>query len=276
VQRCPPIDCRRVTPVGGNVLITGATGGLGRAIAMAFARRGAHLLLTGRREDVLERLAVELGGRALPCDLSRRDQVQRLIEDVAGTPVNVLVANAGLPATGALTALPQEDIDRMLEVNLRAPIALARALAPGMMDRRRGHMVFMSSLSGKAAGPFSSIYAATKFGLRGFALSVREDLRPHNVGVSVVLPGFISDAGMFADAKVKLPPGIGTRTSDDVAAAVITAIEHNRAEVDVAPATLRLGATFAGAAPAVAAGAQRLLGGARIASNLATGQRAKR
>jgi short-subunit dehydrogenase len=209
----------------------------------------------------------------LACDLAERDEVERLILEVQNANLDVVVANAGIPATGTLTALPQEKIDRILEVNLRAPIALARALAPAMMERRYGHMVFMSSLSGKAASPASSLYAATKFGLRGFALSIREDLRPYGVGVSVVLPGFIRDAGMFADARVKLPPGVGTRTSEDVAAAVISAIERNRAEVDVAPATLRLGAAVAGAAPGLAATAQRLLGGGKLASDLASGQR---
>ena len=74
-----------------------------------------------------------------------------------------------------------------------------------MIDRGHGHLVFISSLSGKVASPASSIYSATKFGLRGFALGLREDLAPHGVGVSVVLPGFIRDAGMFAEAAVKLP-----------------------------------------------------------------------
>ena len=264
-----------MTPVGGNVLITGATGGLGQAMARVFAKRGASLFLTGRRADVLEALAAEVGGRMLQCDLAKRDEVERLIHEAQEATLDVLVANAGLPATGSLTALPQDEIDAMIEVNLRAPIALARALAPAMMERRHGHMVFISSLSGKAASPASSLYAATKFGLRGFALSIREDLRPHGVGVSVVLPGFIRDAGMFADAGVKLPPGVGTRTSEEVAAAVISAIERNRAEVEVAPASLRLGATVAGAAPALAATAQRLLGGGKLATDLASGQRSK-
>ena len=265
-----------MTPVDGNVLITGATGGIGHALARAFAARGANLLLTGRRADVLDRLAGEVGGRALPCDLSSRDELDRLLADLSQDPVDVLVANAGLPASGLLTALSQDRIDRMLEVNLRAPIALARALAPGMIERHRGHMVFISSLSGKAASPRSSLYAATKFGLRGFALSVREDLRPHGVGVSVVLPGFIRDAGMFAEAGVKLPPGVGTRSPQQVAAAVISAVQRNRAEVEVAPATLRLGATFAGAAPAIAASAQRLLGGDKVAEQLTARQRDQR
>jgi short-subunit dehydrogenase len=259
--------------VSGNVLITGATGGIGHAIARAFGRRGAKLILTGRRADVLDGLAAEVGGRAVACDLALREDVDRLARQASDS--DVFVANAGVPATGVLTALTQERIDRILEVNLRAPIALAHALAPRMIERGRGHMVFISSLSGRAASPASSLYAATKFGLRGFALSIREDLRPQGIGVSVVLPGFIRDAGMFADAGVKLPPGVGTRSPEEVAAAVISAIERNRAEIDVAPVTLRVGARFASAAPEIAATAQRLLGGGRVAADLTTGHQGK-
>ncbi len=259
--------------VAGNVLITGATGGIGQAIARAFAARGANLLLSGRRTEVLDALVAELGGRPIPCDLASREEVEQLIEAVRDPIPDVLVANAGLPARGRLTSLSQENIDRMLEVNLRAPIALARALAPGMIERRRGHMVFIASLSGKAASPSSSLYAATKFGLRGFAHGIRQDLWQYGVGVSVVLPGFISGAGMFADAGVKLPLGISTRTPEQVAAAVLSAIERNRAEVDVAPPTLRIGAAVGGAAPGLAGAAQRLLGGEKIASDLAAGER---
>src|ERR1700689_1994794 len=97
--------------------------------------------------------------------------------------------------------------------------------APAMVARGPGHLVFVSSLSGKAAAPASSVYSATKFGLRGFALALRQDLRPHGVGVSLVSPGFIRGAGMFAETGLKLPPGTGTRTPGDVGAAVIRAIE---------------------------------------------------
>lgn len=268
------IDWRAVAVVNGTVLVTGATGGLGQAIAAGFAARGATLILSGRRAEAVEPLAERLGGRAVVCDLARRDQVQRLIAEAGDA--DVLVANAALPASGMIAELGQDQIDRMLEVNLRAPIALARGLAPGMMARRRGHLVFISSLSGKVASPASAIYSATKFGLRGFALGIRQDLRPYDVGVSVVLPGFIRDAGMFAEAGVELPPGVGSRTSDDVAAAVIAAVERNRAEVDVAPLGLRLGAAFAGLAPGLAASISRRMGGEQVAANLAAGQRDKR
>jgi short-subunit dehydrogenase len=263
-----------VTLVSGNVLITGATGGIGHAIARALGARGAQLTLSGRRADALEPLARELGGRAAVCDLSDREATARLARDAGD--VDVLIANAALPATGELSEFSQEQVDRTLEVNLRAPIALAKALSPGMIQRRRGHMVFISSLSGKSANPSSSLYSATKFGLRGFALSLREDLRRDGVGVSVVLPGFIRDAGMFAEANVELPWGVGTRTPDDVAAGVIAAIEHNRAEVEVAPLSLRLGASFATVAPGLSATVARWLGSERVSRDMAEGQRHKR
>jgi short-subunit dehydrogenase len=265
-----------VSITGGSVLLTGASGGIGHAIARAFAARGASLILTGRRADVLEPLAAELGATALPCDLSRPEDVDSLAARAIEANIDVLVANAALPATGTLQELTWEQIQRMLDVNLRAPIALAHALVPSMTERQRGHMVFVSSLAGKAASPQSSIYSATKFGLRGFALGLREDLAPHGVGVSLVLPGFIREAGMFADADVELPPGVGTRSPEDVAAGVLRAIERNRAEVTVAPVGLRVGASFSGLAPQTAATVSRKLGSAKLASELSAGQVDKR
>ena len=259
-----------------TVLLTGATGGLGEAIARALAAHGTRLMLTGRREDVLDALAQDLGARGSRCDLSSRNEVERLAQEAVTAGVDVLVANAGLPSSGQLDEYSQEQIDRTLEVNLRAPIALARALLPSMVQRGSGHLVFMSSLSGKAATPGASMYAATKFGLRGFALALREDLREHGVGVSVVLPGFISDAGLFADAGVTLRRGVGTRTPQDVAAAVIRAIAQDRAEVEVAPIGLRVGATFASFAPDTAAAISRRLGSHQLASEMAAGHRDKR
>ena len=101
----------------------------------------------------------------------------------------MLVANAALPASGELDSFTPEEIDRALAVNLRAPIQLARLLIEPLAARRDGHLVFVGSLSGKSAGPHSSLYSATKFGLRGFALSLRQDLAAHGVGVSLVSPG---------------------------------------------------------------------------------------
>ena len=145
-----------------------------------------------------------------------------------------------------------------------------------MAARGGGHLVFVSSLSGKAAGPRSSLYSASKFGLRGFALALRQDLADDNIGVSLVYPGFVRGAGMFADSGAKLPPGVGTATPEQVGAGIVRAIERGKAEVDVAPFGLRAGARLATVAPVFAAAAQKRLGSVRVARTIADGQREKR
>ena len=259
---------------GRSVLLTGATGGIGQAIARALAARGSRLVLTGRRADVLEPLAAEVGGRAVACDLASADEVSRLLGECrqrrrAGR-------QRGAPGHRVLESFSVEEIDRALDVNLRAPIVLARALSKGMVAASHGHLVFVSSLSGKAASARGSIYSATKFGLRGFALGLREDLRDTGVGVSTVFPGFISDAGMFHESGAKLPGYVAMKTPEDVAAAVVRAIERNRAEIDVAPLPLRLGTAVAGLLPELSGRVQRRLGSLEIAESMAEGQRDKR
>jgi len=237
---------------GARVLLTGASGGLGEAIARALAKRGARLVLSGRRAEALDALALELEAQTFPCDLSDRAAVDRLA-DSAGD-VDVLVANAGLPGSGTLLKLSQDEIDRVLEVNLRAPIALARRLAPAMVERGRGQLVFVASFAGKvpSAGE-SSIYTATKFGLRGFSHVLRAQMKRKSVGVSLVTPGPVRDAGMFARGGGKPPALIGTSSPDDVGKAVVRAIERNAAEIDVASFGLRAMSKLGALAPATIA-----------------------
>jgi short-subunit dehydrogenase len=256
------------------VLLTGATGGIGHAIARHLHRAGASLLLTGRRTDALEPLAAETGARATAVDLSQRGEVDRLLEEAGA--VDVLVANAALPASGDILDFQVDQIDRALEVNLRAPMILSRVLGERMVERGRGHIVLISSLSGKSSQPGSSIYSATKFGLRGFGQGLRGDLGPRGVGVSVVFPGFIRDAGMFHESGTKLPIGVGTSSPDEVAAAVVRAIEQNRGEIDVAPIGMRAGATIAGIAPTLSAKVAKRLGSERITEQMVQGQADKR
>jgi short-subunit dehydrogenase len=263
-----------VNVAGRTVLLTGATGGLGQAIARRLHAAGAQLVLTGRRAEVLEGLAAETGALTVAVDLADPAAVDGLAEACAD--VDVLVSNAGLPGSGHLLSFAVEEIDRALAVNLRAPMVLARHLAERMVARRSGHIVFMSSLAGKAANPGSSVYSATKFGLRGFALSLREDLRSSGVGVSVVLPGFVRGAGMFHEAGTKLPPYVGTSTPDAVSAAVLRAIEEDRGEIDVAPIAVRAGSAIAGVAPEISAAVQRRLGAGRVARDMHAGQIEKR
>jgi short-subunit dehydrogenase len=256
------------------VLLTGATGGIGQAIARALDERGARVLLTARRAEQLERIAATLGGRSetIPADLTYDAAA---LAERAG-PVDVLVANAALPASGPIEDFTPEQIDRALDVNLRAPIQLTRALVPGMVERGSGHIVLVSSLAGKVASVGSSLYSATKFGLRGFASGVREDLHGTGVGVTVVFPGFVSDAGMMADSGARLPRWVGTRKPDAVADAVIRGIEHDRAEIDVAPLSMRAGAMFGSLAPTTFGRVQRRLGSAKLSDAIAAGQRTKR
>jgi short-subunit dehydrogenase len=257
-----------------RALVTGANGGIGSAIARALHATGAAVVVTGRRADALAALAAEIGARTVVADLADRASAARCMDEVG--PVDVLVANAALPSSGPLTDFDTDQIDRALDVNLRAPIMMARRAVVGMLERGRGHVVFISSISGKVAAPGTSLYSATKFGLRGFALGLREDLRGTGVGVTTIFPGFIRDAGMFADTKVVLPRGAGTRSPEDVAAAVLRAIRENPAELTVASFEQSLGALLAGVSHPLVASIQRLLGGATIAKEIAAAQAHKR
>jgi len=220
------------------VLLTGATGGIGRSIARTLAQRGGKLVLSARDIGALEALAAELPGsdhRGVAAELGDPGGAEALAE--AAGDIDILVANAALPGTGLVADYSPEDLQRALRVNLESPMMLSRALYPGMVSRGSGQLLFVASLAGKAASPRSSIYNATKFGLRGFAQALRADLAGTGVGVSLVSPGFIRDAGMFVGAEA--PPGLGTSSPEQVADAVAMAIERNRVEVVVASAPLR-------------------------------------
>jgi short-subunit dehydrogenase len=261
---------------GKTVLLTGATGGLGRAMAVALADRGAALVLSSRKAEELDGLVAALPAaehRAIVCDLAEDGAALRLLDDAGD--VDVLVANAGLPASGRLDGFSQEEIGRALRVNLESPVRMARELLSAWQERGSGHFVFISSISGFISTPRASLYAATKFGLRGFALNLREDLRGSGIGVSVITPGAIREAGMFADSGAKAPPGVGTGTPQQVASAVVHAIERDKSEISVAPMRQRALARFAMFAPELSG---RVAGAAaaRAAEEIAQGQANKR
>ena len=261
---------------GARVLLTGATGGIGGAIARALHGRGAHLVLSGRKEEQLEALRSELGDRAevVSADLAAPSSVAMLAES-AGT-VDALVANAALPGSGPLEDFTEEQIDRALNVNLRAPIQLTHTLSPGMVDRGRGQFVYISSIAGKIAPPGSSLYSATKFGLRGFGQGLREDLHGTGVGVTMVYPGFIRDAGMWADTGLDTPGGLRTSSPEQVAAAVVRGIATGKAEIDVAPIEVRASAKLNGVAPGLVAAMSRRAGSRESGHEVGAAQRDKR
>jgi short-subunit dehydrogenase len=237
---------------GATVLLTGATGGLGRAMAEALAERGATLILSGRSAEALEQLAAELPGDghlSIPADLGEAGAATKLVADAGD--FDILIANAGVRGAGALTDYTDEQIERAIRINLDVPVRMARAAMERMTARGSGHMVFIASLAGKAFPPRGSLYNAGKAGLRGFAIGLRGDLAPYGVGVSLVSPGFVRDAGMFANSGSKPPPGLGTTTPDRVGAAVVRAIEANKMEIAVAPLQQRLATHLALASPGV-------------------------
>ena len=136
---------------GSRALVTGATGGIGHAIARGLASAGASVVVSGRRAEVLEALAAEIGAEVIAADLASREDVLRLAEGAGD--LDILVANAGLSVPDRLNAYDLDETERALGVNLGAPIMLTHELLPAMVERGRGHLVYISSISGKVATP---------------------------------------------------------------------------------------------------------------------------
>jgi len=261
---------------GATALLTGASSGLGPHIARRLHRDGVRFILSARREEELKKLAAELdGARVIVADLSRRGGAEELAEEAG--EVDLLIANAGVPASGRLVGFaPEREIDTALVVNLRSAIMLARLLLPGMLARGRGHLVFMSSLAGKVAQANSSLYAATKFGLRGFGLALHEELKGTGVGASVICPTYVRESGMWAEAGLKAPAAAGEVSPVQVAEAVQRAIREDLAEVDVAPLRARVGVRLAAAAPRLARAVTRRSGAAEFSEEAVDRQKHKR
>jgi short-subunit dehydrogenase len=225
------------------------------------------LVVTGRRKEVLDRLAFDLDAEVLVADLASREEVDRIVGEVG--EVDILVSNAALPAGGEVQTFSVAELDRALEVNLRAPMVLSRVLGAGMASRGRGHLVFVSSLAAAFSTPGLTVYNATKAALSSYGLSLRGELRPLGVGVSVIHPGPISEAGMWADTGMTPPVGLRTRSPSQVGSAVVRAIEEDRAEIAVASMELSVGALLARAAPGLFARLAQRLGASDVTGSMA-------
>ncbi len=254
-----------------TVLLTGAPGGIGPYLASRLHDERASLVLSGRNRAELDRLATRLApARVVVADLSRQEEVERLA--AAAGPVDVLIANAAVPASGELVSFTVDEIDRALNVNLRSAMVLVDLLLPGMLSRGTGHIVLMASIQGKMPTALVSVYNATKFGLRGFGLALGQELRNTGVGVSVINPTYVRDAGMWAETGITPHPLAGQVTPDQVAEAVVGAIKENRLEIDVAP----LGTRLAAAMPRLVAPIARRLGATAFPPAAVARQLAKR
>lgn len=226
---------------GTTVLLTGAAGGIGGFLAEAFVRAGARVVLTDRDEAGLARTRARAGQTtaSVVADLRDLDQVERLVDRASQAlgPVDVLVNNAALDLPGAYTAHTRDELDDLVTVNLLAPMVLIRAALPGMLERGRGHVATVSSISGKGAAPYLASYATTKAALIELNRSLRLEYREAPVGFSVICPGFVAEAGMYARMKAdgdKAPLALGTSSPRRVAGAVVRAVEHDTPERNIA------------------------------------------
>lgn len=186
---------------GKTALVTGATGGIGGAVARALHAQGATVVLSGTRETVLADLAAQLGaegtGRAFAAaaNLSDAASVDGLVaraEDAAGAPLDILVANAGITRDGLLMRMKDEDFEQVLKINLESYFRLARAAVKGMMKRRAGRIIGVTSVVGVTGNPGQTNYAASKAGMIGFSKSLAQEVGSRGVTVNCIAPGFIA------------------------------------------------------------------------------------
>jgi 3-oxoacyl-[acyl-carrier protein] reductase len=215
-------------------LVTGASQGIGAAVATLLARQGAKVVLAARNEDKLRDLAarIDAGGgcaRPLALDVSKpetlAERLKSLPEDFA--PIDILVNNAGITADNLLARMSLDDFERVLRTNLTGAFALTKELIRGMMKRRWGRIVNVSSVVGMMGNAGQANYAASKAGLIGFTKSIARELGSRNITANVVAPGYIQTAmteGLPEAAREELTGGIALKrlgTVDDVASAVL-------------------------------------------------------
>jgi 3-oxoacyl-[acyl-carrier protein] reductase len=182
---------------GKTALVTGASGGIGGAIARALHAQGARVVLSGTREEALKTLAAELGEGAFtaPCDLSDSGAVDGLIaaaEDAVGAGLDILVANAGVTRDGLLMRMKDEDWVDVQRVNLESYFRLSRAAMRGMMKRRSGRIIGITSVVGVTGNPGQTNYAASKAGMIGFSKALAQEVASRGITVNCVAPGFIA------------------------------------------------------------------------------------
>ena len=226
---------------GKTALVTGATGGIGGAIARALHAQGAHVVLSGTRQEALEAMAAELGERAsaVAANLSDPESVDGLVAraEEAAAPLDILIANAGITRDGLLLRMKDDDWDSVIRVNLESYFRLSRAAMKGMMKRRSGRIVGITSIVGVTGNPGQANYAASKAGMIGFSKALAQEVASRGVTVNCVAPGFIespmTDALNEAQREAiltKIPSGrLGTGV--DIAAACVYLVSEAGAYV---------------------------------------------
>ncbi len=222
-----------------NVLLTGASRGIGSYIAKTLTESGATVIGVARSEENLNEIKEDIennGGifYSLPFDLTSIQSLSDLVDNVKTIcgNIDILVNNAGIELYKPYQDYTAKEVSNILNVNLYAPMELTRLFLPSML-KRGGHIVTIASLAGKKGLPFNTPYSASKAGLIMWTDGMRQELVDSSVGISVICPGYISDAGMFFDGGVDPPPLLGSSKPQAVANAVLEAIRKNKAEIIV-------------------------------------------
>ena len=246
---------------GANALVTGAAGGLGRYICRALAAQGANLVVSDLAGEPLDARAKEIstfGTRVetVAADLARQRERRGLIgaaEEALG-PVDVLVNNAGLEFVGPYAEAPLAKIDLITKVNLLTPMELSRLVLPGMLERRRGHIVNIASLAGKTSLAYFHTYNATKHGVVGFTHAIRHELADQPVSTTVICPAFIAREGMYGRVEQEVGPEnpLGASPPEKVGEAVVRAVRDDPAEIIISERPVRALVALAAVAPKAA------------------------
>jgi len=213
---------------GKLALVTGASRGIGKAIAKALHEAGARVVITGRYPETLQKAAKEIGERchAIACDQSDPLAIKTMSTEVIhqyGTP-DILVNNAGTWTTSPVVDMPLEVWNTIIAINLTGVFLTSKAFLPGMLEKNRGDIIMISSTSGKQGDPGASAYAASKFGLQGFSQSLMYEVRRHNIRVIVLNP---SQVDKSEESEPKSGPGLALH-ANDIAATVVHLISLPR------------------------------------------------
>ena len=221
------------------VLITGASSGIGRALAYAFARRGARVVLVARREERLEAVRREIEPYTsdvlvIPADISDEAQLQRVVEQTLEHfgRVDVLVNNAGVSLAGWLQDLPPKLVERVLRVNLLAAIRLTQLVLPHMLEQRGGYILNIGSILGRTTAPLFSVYNASKFGMTGFSSALRRELDRTGVYVTLALPGWTRTEMVSPEIEdLARRYGYNVQEADEVAERIVLGLVHGDDEI---------------------------------------------
>jgi short-subunit dehydrogenase len=254
---------------GQVVIVTGASRGIGAHLFDGFAARGCKLVLAARTQDTLEAHAKELRDRglevlAVATDISKREDCRNLVDRALAEfgAIDILVNNAGVERYAYFHQKDLDDIEAVIRTNVIGTMTLTRLVVPHMIERRKGHVVNIGSMAGKSAIAYNVDYSTSKHALVGLSWSLRAELAPHGVGVSVVCPIFVKDAGMFHDRNPgdKAPAAASAVPMTAVVDSTIKAIERNKAEILVTKPLGKISDVIAAISPDALIGIQRRLG----------------